>query len=192
MRSKWWSRRSPFHTHRRSWIFDAFMAITDPQANIGSQHRRTVERENALRRVLLALDDWLLLNLNRVLALGNSNSPSSAVRRPHGGVTEAHAPHGDPSGAYPEEGRCDQPDSTSHSGVDVGYLVMAMGVLSVHPSSLCSSAALVPRRPRDPPRSTRRCRTAWGDSRGLLRGASPRWAETYVIWVWSNGSRGWH
>jgi hypothetical protein len=25
-----------------------------------------------------------------------------------------------------------------------------------------------------------------------LRGASPRWAETYVIWVWSNGSRGWH
>ena len=31
MRSKWWSRWSPFHTHHRSWSPKAFMAKADPQ-----------------------------------------------------------------------------------------------------------------------------------------------------------------
>ena len=142
--------------------------------------------------ILLALHVLLLLNLYRVLFLGSSSPPSSAIRRPHGGLTAAHAPSGDASGALPGESRARESDPIGHSGFDFGHLGMASEVPSPLPSFPYSGAALTPGHQPILLRSRCRCRTARKKFRGLLRGDLPEWAENDVVWVRSDGSRGWH
>ena len=131
-----------------------------------------------MKWVLLALHALLLLNLHRVLLLGSSSPPSSALRRPHGGPTASHAPSGDASGALPGESRARESDPIGHSGFDFGHLGMASEIPSPLPSFPYSGAVLAPGHQPVLLRSRCRCTTARKKLRGLLRGASPEWAET--------------
>ena len=142
--------------------------------------------------VLLALHALFLLNLHRVLFLGSSSPPSSAVRRPHGDLTAAHAPSGDASGALPGESRARESAPIGHSGFDLGHLGMASEIPSPLPSFPYSGAALAPGHQPTLLRNRCRCMTARKNLRGLLRGASPEWAANFSIWDRSDGSRGWH